>query len=200
MIHFDKGLVFNSAKFPGCTEAQVLRGDAACAKAKIGSGKAAGLAVGQREDMTVTAYNGTRRQGGAPARHRSPPLNIDSVIVGQLKPDSGAFGRKLVVAIPANLQQPLTGLYATLTSFLTNGGRQRQGHALRRAEGLLGWQAQVQGRLRLHRRFQAVADLDGRLHEVARLQRPTLVNGRAFGLARSTSGCRRAPHGRNVAP
>ena len=37
----------------------------------------------------------------------SKPLKIDSVIVGKLDPDSGAFGRKLVVTIPANLQQPL---------------------------------------------------------------------------------------------
>ena len=42
VIHFDKSLVFNSAKFPSCTEAQVLSGAAACAKAKIGSGKAVG--------------------------------------------------------------------------------------------------------------------------------------------------------------
>ena len=48
VIHFDKNLVFNSAKFPSCTEAQVLDGAAACGKAKIGSGKAAGLALGQR--------------------------------------------------------------------------------------------------------------------------------------------------------
>src|SRR4029453_14258530 len=32
VIHFDKGLVFNSAKFPSCTEAQVLSGAPACAK------------------------------------------------------------------------------------------------------------------------------------------------------------------------
>ena len=58
VIHFDKNLVFNSAKFPSCTEAQAQTGAAACAKAKIGSGKAAGLALGQQQDLTVTAYNG----------------------------------------------------------------------------------------------------------------------------------------------
>jgi hypothetical protein len=49
------------------------------------------------------------------------------VIVGQLKPDSSAFGRKLVISIPANLQQPLTGAYATLTSFLTQVGGSAKG-------------------------------------------------------------------------
>jgi hypothetical protein len=127
VIHFDKGLVFNSAKFPSCTEAQVLSGAPACAKAKVGGGKAAGLAVGQREDLTVTAYNGPG--GKAVLLHvtGSKPLKIDSVIVGKLVPDSGAFGRKLVVTIPANLQQPLSGLYATLTSFLTTVGGSSKG-------------------------------------------------------------------------
>ena len=145
VIHFDKGLVFNSAKFPGCTEAQVLHGDAACAKAKIGSGKAAGLAVGQREDMTVTAYNATG--GKAVLLHVTgrQPLNIDSVIVGRLKPDSGAFGRKLVVAIPANLQQPLTGLYATLTSFLTSVGGSAKGTPYVALKGCSGGKLKFKG-------------------------------------------------------
>ena len=114
-IHFDKNLVFNSAKFPSCTEAQVLSGAAACAKAKVGSGKAVGLALGLQQNLAVTAYNGPG--GKAVLLHvtGTNPLRIDSVIVGKLAPDSGAFGRKLVVSIPANLQQPLTGAYATLT-------------------------------------------------------------------------------------
>ena len=100
MIHFDKNLVFNSAKFPSCTEAQVRTGAAACAKAKVGSGKAAGLALGQQQDLAVTAYNGPG--GKAVLLHvtGSKPLKIDSVIVGKLSPDSGAFGRKLVVSHP----------------------------------------------------------------------------------------------------
>jgi hypothetical protein len=115
-------VALNSAKFPSCTEAQVRSGAAACAKAKVGGGKAAGLSLGQREDLTVTAYDGPG--GKAVLLHvtGTKPLKIDSVIVGKLVPDSGAFGRKLVVAIPANLQQPLGGVYATLTSFMTKVG------------------------------------------------------------------------------
>ena len=145
VIHFDKGLVFNSAKFASCTEAQVLSGDAACGKAKIGSGKAAGLALGQREDMAVTAYNGPG--GKAVLLHVTgrKPLNINSVIVGQLKPDSGAFGRKLVVAIPANLQQPLTGLYATLTSFVTTVGGSAKGTPYVALKGCSGGKLKFKG-------------------------------------------------------
>jgi hypothetical protein len=155
VIHFDKGLVFNSAKFPSCTEAHVRSGAVACAKAKVGGGKAAGLALGRREDLTVTAYDGPG--GKAVLLHvtGTKPLKIDSVIVGKLVPDSGAFGRKL-------------------------------------AQGLLGRQAEVQGRLRLHRRLQAVPDVDRRLREVARARQPTYPRGRASAPAR------RAPRQRVV--
>jgi hypothetical protein len=127
VIHFDRNLVFNSAKFPSCTEAQVRAGGAACGKAKIGSGKALGLALGQQEPLAITAYNGPRGRSILPHVAGHDPLRIDSVIVGRLAPDSGAFGRKLVVDIPANLQQPLGGVYATLTSFLTKVGGSAKG-------------------------------------------------------------------------
>jgi len=144
-IHFDKNLVFNSAKFPSCTEAQVQSGAAACAKAKIGSGKAAGLAVGQQQALAVTAYNGPG--GKAVLLHvtGSQPLKIDSVIVGKLNPDSGAFGRKLVVTIPANLQQPLTGLYATLTSFVTSVGGSAKGTPYVALKGCSGGKLKFKG-------------------------------------------------------
>ena len=145
VIHFDKNLVFNSAKFPSCTEAQVQTGAAACAKAKIGSGNAAGLAVGQQQDLAVTAYNGPG--GKAVLLHvtGSKPLKIDSVIVGKLNPDSGAFGRKLVVTIPANLQQPLTGLYATLTSFVTSVGGSAKGTPYVALKGCSGGKLKFKG-------------------------------------------------------
>jgi hypothetical protein len=127
VIHFDKGLVFNSAKFPSCTEAQARTGAAACTKAKIGSGKALGLALGQQENLTITAYNGPKGKSILLHVVGTQPLDINTVIVGQLKPDSGAFGRKLVVAIPSNLQQPLAGVFATLTSFVTKVGGSAKG-------------------------------------------------------------------------
>ena len=48
------------------------------------------------------------------------------MINGKLKSDSGKFGRKLDVAIPSNLQQPLAGVYATLTSFVTRSAATRR--------------------------------------------------------------------------
>jgi hypothetical protein len=144
-IHFDKNLVFNSAKFPSCTEAQVLSGSATCAKAKVGSGKAVGLALGLQQNLAVTAYNGPG--GKAVLLHvtGTQPLRIDSVIVGKLVPDSGAYGRKLVVSIPANLQQPLTGAYATLTSFKTTVGGSAHGTPYVALKGCSGGQLNYKG-------------------------------------------------------
>jgi len=127
VIHFDKNLVFNSAKFASCTEAQARADAAACAKAKIGSGSATGVALGQTQKLSVKAYNGPGGKSILLHVVGSQPLSIDTVIVGKLQADSGAFGKKLVVAIPANLQQPLTGVYATLTSFLTKVGGTSKG-------------------------------------------------------------------------
>jgi hypothetical protein len=144
VIHFDRNLVFNTAKFPSCTEAQVRAGKG-CDKAKVGRGNASGLAVGQQEKLAITAYNGP--QGKTILLHVTgdDPLRIDSVIVGQLKPDSGAFGRKLVVAIPANLQQPLNGLYATLTSFVTTVGGSAKGTPYVALKGCSGGKLRVKG-------------------------------------------------------
>ena len=113
--------------------------------AEVGGGKAAGLALGQREDLTVTAYDGPG--GKAVILHvtGTKPLKIDSVIVGKLVPDSGAFGRKLVVAIPANLQQPLGGVYATLTSFMTKVGGSSKGTPYVALKGCSGGKLKFKG-------------------------------------------------------
>jgi hypothetical protein len=104
-----------------------VRSGAGCAKAKVGSGAASGLALGRQEKLAVTAYNGPKGKTILLHVAGTQPLDINTVIVGQLKPDSGAYGRKLVVSIPANLQQPLAGVYATLTSFLTKVGGSSKG-------------------------------------------------------------------------
>lgn len=144
VVHFDKNLIFNSAKFPSTTEAQVRSG-AASAKAKVGTGSAAGLALGQREALKVTAYNGPGGKSILLHVEGTSPLSIDTVIVGQLKPDSGAFGRKLVVSIPANLQQPVGGVYATLTSFLTKVGGSAKGTPYVAIKGCSGGKLNFKG-------------------------------------------------------
>lgn len=120
VLFFDKNLTFNGAALKSCTQAQVQQDEKACPKgSSVGSGKATGVALGQTENLTVTAFNGP---SGKIELHvvGAQPLVIDSVIQGTLSNASGKYGKKLVVPIPDNLQQPLTGVFATLTDFQTS--------------------------------------------------------------------------------
>lgn len=127
VIYFDKNVVFGGSKFKSCSTSDPKTIDTTCKSAKVGSGSSTGVALGQTENLTVTAYNGPK--GNAIYLHvaGSTPLQIDSVIVGALKNATGAYGKKLNVPIPSNLQQPLTGVFATLTSFSTSVGGTSKG-------------------------------------------------------------------------
>ena len=117
IVAFDKNLVFNLSSFPTCAKNTVQTSPQSCpAASKVGSGSAVGRALGQIENLTVQAFNGP---GGTLQLlvRGSQPLQIDSVIEGKLKNASGSFGKRLVVAIPQNLQQPVPNVYATLTDF-----------------------------------------------------------------------------------
>jgi hypothetical protein len=144
VVHFDKNLVFNSGKFPSCTEAQVRSGAAACAKAKVGSGKAVGRALGMDENLAVTAYNGPGGKTVLLHVVGSSPLSIDDVIVGKLQADTGAYGRKLVVPIPEGLQAP-SGVTATLTSFVTKVGGSSKGTPYVALKGCSGGKLKFKG-------------------------------------------------------
>jgi hypothetical protein len=117
VVSFDKNLVFNTKNAKVCSKATVQSDQSKCPSgSKVGSGKATGNALGQTENLTVTAYNG----GGTKLELHvvgSAPLVIDSVIEGILANASGKYGKKLNVTVPENLQQPLTGVFATLTDF-----------------------------------------------------------------------------------
>jgi hypothetical protein len=119
-VHFDKNLVFGAKYLPTCSKAQVQADDTKCKRgSRIGSGSAQGVALGATENLTVTAYNGPGGNKIELLVVGFSPLPIHSVIEGKLVSDKGKFGKKLVVAIPAELQQPAPGAFATLTDFKT---------------------------------------------------------------------------------
>ncbi len=92
------------------------------------------------------------------------------MIIGKLSKDRGKYGYKLSVNVPANLQQPAPGVYATLTSFITkvNGSKKGKGGVPYIAlKALQGRQAELRRGLRVHRRDEAVAHDDGEVQEVA---------------------------------
>jgi hypothetical protein len=122
VISFDKNIVFGGSKFKECKDTTGTTIDTTCKAAKVGSGSSTGVALGQTENLTVTAYNGPKGNSIYLHVRGTAPLDINSVIVGTLKNATGAYGKKLNVPIPANLQQPLAGVFATLTSFSTSVG------------------------------------------------------------------------------
>jgi hypothetical protein len=126
-IHFDKNLIFNSSKFPRCSQAVVQQNNASCPTgSKVGTGSAqstlfSGTAVAGNPAPTVTAYNGSGGKLYLLVVSTAPAVR--AVMVGALRPDTGKFGRKLVVTIPGVLQNGgLPGLTITLTQFKTSVG------------------------------------------------------------------------------
>jgi hypothetical protein len=146
VIHFDKNLVFGASKFKSCTLTQAQAHDAACDRAKVGGGSATAVvaSIGANPTLKVTAYNGPKGRN-IWLRVQEPTFNIDSILEGALKSDTGKFGKKLIVTIPENLQQPIPGVYATLTQFITSVGGTSKGTPYIALKGCTGGKLNFRG-------------------------------------------------------
>jgi len=149
-IHFDKNLVFSPSKFPKCSQAVVQRNNANCPKgSKVGSGSAqstlfSGANASGNPAPTVTAYNGANNKLYLLVVNQSPAVR--AVMVGSLRPDTGKYGRKLVVAIPGVLQNGgLPGLTITLTQFKTSVGGTFKGTPFVALKGCSGGKLNYKG-------------------------------------------------------
>jgi hypothetical protein len=119
-VFFPSESVFNGKFFPSCANAKVLTAANTCpAASKVGTGTAAGLALGITENLKVTIYNGPGGNKVELLVDGTSPLTIHSVIEGTLTKQTGKYGYKLSVPIPGDLQQPAPGAVATLTDFNT---------------------------------------------------------------------------------
>lgn len=132
VVLFDENLVFNAGRFPSCTARQAQRAARACRPARVGGGRATGVATrtgGRRltQRLTIAAFNGPRGRSLLLRVQGRRPLPIAAVLVGRLVRASGPYGARLVVRIPRRLQQPLPGTYAALTRFVTSVGGVRDG-------------------------------------------------------------------------
>jgi hypothetical protein len=126
VIHFDKNLVFGNSKFASCRQSVVQSNPSNCPSgSRIGSGSAvARLSTGSQVTPTIRAFNGPR--GKLYLLVTEPTFNVNAVLVGTLKSDTGKYGRKLDVAIPQNLQN-VAGIVITLTQFTTRVGGTAKG-------------------------------------------------------------------------
>jgi hypothetical protein len=131
VIHFDKNLVFGNSKFATCRQSVVQSNPTSCpAGSRVGSGTAvARLSTGGQVSPTITAYNGPRTASGNGKLFllvKEPTFNVNAVLDGTLKSDTGKYGRKLDVLIPQNLQN-VAGIVITLTNFTTRVGGTAKG-------------------------------------------------------------------------
>jgi hypothetical protein len=145
VIHFDKNLVFGTSKFASCTKTVVQTNPANCpAASKVGGGSAvARLSTGGQVAPTITAYNGPNGRKIF-LLVKEPTFNVNAVLDGTLKPDTGKYGRKLDVAIPANLQN-VAGIIITLTQFTTRVGGTAKGTPYVGLKGCTGGKLSFKG-------------------------------------------------------
>lgn len=109
-------LLFNPVAFPACNASQVQA--RSCPKgAKIGSGKVVGGAAGGIvENLKLTAYNG-KGYSLLLLVEGTTPLRIDSVLRGTIRSGEDNYGMSLLNEVPENLQQPVPGVFTTVTEF-----------------------------------------------------------------------------------
>ena len=132
VVSFGKGIRFNSARFPSCTLAILnTKGPKACPKgSKVGTGSAVALVGGTpgepppstTETLKITTFNGPKGKTYLLFLDGDSPAPIKQALVGKLSRAGGAYGYKLDVTIPANLQQPITGVFAPLVDFKIKTG------------------------------------------------------------------------------
>jgi hypothetical protein len=148
VIHFDKNLVFGTTKFASCSKTVVQTNPASCpAASKVGGGSAvARLSTGGQVAPTITAYNGPKSTNGPKIflLVKEPTFNVNAVLDGTLKPDTGKYGRKLDVLIPANLQN-VAGIIITLTQFTTRVGGTAKGTPYVGLKGCTGGKLSFKG-------------------------------------------------------
>jgi hypothetical protein len=144
VIHFDKNLVFGNSKFAKCAQSVVQANPSNCPSgSKVGSGSAtAQPSTGGQVFPKIAAYNGPG--GKIFLLVTEPTFSVKSVLVGTLKTDTGKYGRKLDVAIPANLQN-IGGIVVTLTKFTTSVGGTAKGTPYVALKGCSGGKLSFKG-------------------------------------------------------
>lgn len=146
IISFDKNIVFGASKFPACSLTQVEKDETKCKTgSKVGAGSATAVFSGQTINLTVKAYNGNTKGTKIYLLVQNAQFGINKALDGTLGAASGAYGKKLTVKIPTNLQQPVAGAYATLTDFKTSVGGTSKGTPYAAIKGCSGGKLKYKG-------------------------------------------------------
>lgn len=119
VIHFDKNLKFSPKSFPTCDETTAFNTPDKCPKgSQVGKGSAsATVGAGQiKANPTIKAFNAKGGKLILVLTKAAGEVDSSAVLTGTLKSDTGKYGQKLSVPIPAKLQNQL-GLFVTLNRF-----------------------------------------------------------------------------------
>lgn len=109
-------LLFNPVAFPAC-DANQVRARRCARGARIGSGKVVGAAAGGIvQTLNITAFNG-KGYRLLLLVEGTTPLRIDSVLQGSIRSGDDDYGMSLLNEVPENLQQPVAGVFTTVTDF-----------------------------------------------------------------------------------
>lgn len=135
-ILFPHGARVNGRLFPSCDPRKLarLRGSRrACPRgSRIGGGTALGASPqlqGVTEKLTVDVYNGPRGRSVIFYLRGSLPASISGMIVAPLQTlHSHKWAYRLTLAVPHDLQEIATGIFASLLRFTTKVGGTAHGH------------------------------------------------------------------------
>jgi hypothetical protein len=130
VILFPHGARVNSRRFPACDPHRLarLRGSRrACPRgSRIGGGSALGTSPqlhGVDEPLTVDVYNGPRGRSVIFFLRGSNPVSIGGMIVAPLQTlHDHTWAYRLTLAVPHDLQEIATGIFASLLRFTTKVG------------------------------------------------------------------------------
>jgi hypothetical protein len=126
-VYFPAGSVWNGDLFPTCSPSSIsaARSTEDCPSGSIvGSGRASGLAPGPitQNDLKIVVVNGGKSRVSLFVEG-SNPLRIQANLDSKLSASSGAYGLKLSVNLPQNLQEPAPGVPVAITLFQVRVGK-----------------------------------------------------------------------------
>jgi hypothetical protein len=111
-----RALHFNGRRFRTCSVSVIeAKGDAGCpsgSKLGVGSGR---LRIGaQTESLTIRYFNANKGEQILASIHGTYPVNIETVVKGDIQSGPPPYGHTVRFRFPAAFQQPVTGVWASL--------------------------------------------------------------------------------------
>lgn len=124
-ISFPKTLRFNTKGFTTCSAAKLeASGPSSCSsKSRLGGGTASAVVNPTSASPAPLAFKNTFFVGSATSLNiflTQTGGDVAKVLIGKISRAGGAYGQKLTIAIPADLQQPAPNVFSALSDIETS--------------------------------------------------------------------------------